>query len=117
MGLSQTTQQHNNNNNNHGIYSNQQLSSNSNNGTSDSLDSSSVICAICQSKLREPKLLDCLHVFCKSCLTGVAQVFASKSPVSMMDAGLGGGNGGANDCQASLLITCPKCKQDTLVSS
>lgn len=55
-----------------------------------------VICQICKSKLKEPKLLDCLHVYCKSCLAAISQLESDLSP----------------DC---LLISCPKCKQNTTV--
>lgn len=79
-----------------------------NTSSSSSYDPDGVTCLLCKSKLREPKLLDCLHVYCKSCLSGIAQMFASsKSGATDLAT--------ATDVQSNLLITCPKCKQDTIV--
>lgn len=50
----------------------------------------SIVCRMCKNKLREPKLLNCLHVFCKMCL-------ATQS------------NSDPN------MIKCFQCKQETMV--
>ncbi len=53
-------------------------------------------CYLCKMNLNEPKLLSCLHVFCKSCLNALT----------------------INECGDRLpqSISCPKCKQLTQVS-
>lgn len=59
-----------------------------------SLQSELITCPLCKKKLAEPKLLNCLHVFCKSCL--IAHTISE--------------SGDSN------LISCPKCKQETQVN-
>lgn len=58
-------------------------------------DKSDLMCQLCKNKLNEPKLLNCLHVFCKQCL--VAHLMSE-----------------CGDSQPSTL-NCPKCKQETMI--
>ena len=50
-------------------------------------------CSICLETYTDPKLLQCLHVFCRKCL------------VKLVD----------RDQQGQLILTCPICRQDTPV--
>ncbi|CAF0717899.1 unnamed protein product [Brachionus calyciflorus] len=50
-----------------------------------------IICQLCKNKLKEPKLLNCLHVYCKMCLA--TQLYDNSN-----------------------IIKCFKCKQDTMVN-
>ncbi|RNA13251.1 brain tumor -like [Brachionus plicatilis] len=51
----------------------------------------SLVCRLCKNRLREPKLLNCLHVFCKMCLAGQS-------------------NPDPN------IIKCFQCKQETMIN-
>ena len=51
-------------------------------------------CAICLEQFREPKVLPCLHTYCKGCLVKLVK---RKGP--------------------DHIITCPECRQDVTVSS
>lgn len=59
-------------------------------------------CSLCKKKLNQPKLLNCLHAFCKSCLLAYSMTNES----AMNDQHMG---------TQSLIIGCPKCKQETMV--
>ena len=50
-------------------------------------------CAICLDTYTDPKLLQCLHVFCRQCLVKLV----------------------VRDEQGQLILTCPTCRQDTPV--
>ena len=50
-------------------------------------------CSICLETYRDPKLLQCLHVFCRKCLVKLV----------------------VRDQQGQLILTCPICRQDTPV--
>lgn len=52
-----------------------------------------LVCPLCKNIFKEPKLLNCLHAFCKSCLVAHA----------MSECGDGNNS-----------INCPKCKQETM---
>lgn len=67
-----------------------------------------LLCHICNKKLEEPKLLECLHVFCKSCLN--TQLMSSSSSSSSEKAL----SSGYNSMNSS--IRCPQCKQETKVN-
>ena len=64
-------------------------------GGGDHMMSSSLTCLLCNNKLVEPKLLNCLHSYCYKCLALKA----------------------TNECgdMLPLAINCPKCKQETIV--
>ena len=49
-----------------------------------------ITCAVCQEHYAEPKVLPCLHYYCKQCVTKLATRTASNEPFS-----------------------CPKCRKDT----
>lgn len=49
-----------------------------------------ITCSICQEQYTEPKVLPCLHYYCKECITQLALRTASKKPFS-----------------------CPECRKDT----
>ena len=109
-------------------------------------------CSLCKKKLREPKLLDCLHVYCKSCLASIAQPSSSgmveassnqhhhlmmPSPsssassstshtpnqlpqpsIALISPTPSSSSTSSSSSAASashLVISCPKCKQDTIV--
>jgi len=50
-------------------------------------------CAICIEQFKEPKVLPCLHTYCKGCLV---KLIKKQGP--------------------DHVITCPECRQDTKVS-
>ena len=50
-------------------------------------------CSICLETYTDPKLLQCLHVFCRKCLVKLV----------------------VRDQQGQLILTCPICRQDTPV--
>ena len=52
-------------------------------------------CAICLDTYTEPKVLQCHHVYCRKCLVRLV----------------------VRDEQGQLILTCPKCRQDTPVPS
>ena len=52
-------------------------------------------CSICLETYTDPKLLQCLHVFCRKCLVKLV----------------------VRDQQGQLILTCPICRQDTPVSA
>lgn len=55
-----------------------------------------LICPLCKKQLNEPKLLNCLHVFCKQCL-------------------IDGMHSISENGDSASSISCPKCKQETIV--
>ena len=55
---------------------------------------SNINCLLCKGRLREPKILNCLHVFCKPCLTEQIKCSGNRSTSS---------------------ICCIKCEQETEV--
>ena len=57
---------------------------------------SELVCLLCKKRLVEPKLLDCLHSFCKQCLIAHSIPESGDSVISS--------------------VNCPVCKQETLVS-
>ena len=50
-------------------------------------------CAVCMEQFKEPKVLPCLHTYCKQCLEKLVK-----------------------KQEADHVITCPECRQDTKVS-
>ena len=60
-------------------------------------------CPLCKKRLQEPKLLNCLHVYCKNCL--IAHYLTENSQFSIQ-----------NQHQQQSQLTCPKCKQTTQIS-
>ena len=50
-------------------------------------------CAVCMEQFKEPKVLPCLHTYCKGCLVKLVK---KQGPYRV--------------------ITCPECRQDTKVS-
>ena len=50
-------------------------------------------CAVCMNQFKEPKVLPCLHTYCKGCLENLVRI---KGP--------------------DYVITCPQCRQETKVS-
>ena len=50
-------------------------------------------CPVCMEQLREPKVLPCLHTYCKACLQKLVKKQGSDH-----------------------IITCPECRQDLTVS-
>ena len=50
-------------------------------------------CSVCLETYTDPKLLQCLHVFCRKCLAKLV----------------------VRDQQGQLILTCPICRQDTPV--
>jgi tripartite motif-containing protein 2/3 len=77
-------------------YSNYNKSSPSNIKYSNDLN-----CPLCKKRLQEPKLLNCLHVYCKNCL--IAYYLTENSQFGMQN-------------QQQSQLTCPKCKQTTPIS-
>ena len=61
-------------------------------------------CAICLSRYNNPKVLPCLHSYCKSCLEGLL-----KSPLTKQEAGLFTEK--APHLQETRWLTCPQCKE------
>lgn len=60
-----------------------------------SLGSDENTCSICEEKYTQPKILNCLHVFCQSCLEKQVEEIEEGAPK---------------------VIECSKCKQETPVS-
>jgi hypothetical protein len=58
-------------------------------------------CPLCKKRLQEPKLLNCLHVYCKNCL--IAHYLTENSQFGIQN-------------QQQSQLTCPKCKQSTPIS-
>lgn len=50
-------------------------------------------CAVCMEQFKEPKVLPCLHTYCKACLGKLVKKQGSDQ-----------------------IITCPECRQDSKVS-
>ena len=50
-------------------------------------------CAVCMEQFKEPKVLPCLHTYCKKCLEKLVKKQGSEQ-----------------------VITCPECRQDAKVS-
>ena len=50
-------------------------------------------CAVCLTQFKEPKVLSCLHTYCKECLVKLMKKIG-----------------------ADHVITCPECRQDVKVS-
>ena len=50
-------------------------------------------CAVCMEQFKEPKVLPCLHTYCKGCLEKLVK---KEGP--------------------DYVVTCPECRQDTKVS-
>ena len=50
-------------------------------------------CAVCMEQFKEPKVLPCLHTYCKACLEKLVKKQGSDH-----------------------IITCPECRQDSKVS-
>ncbi|KAK7097268.1 hypothetical protein V1264_004274 [Littorina saxatilis] len=61
-------------------------------------DEAELMCQICEEKLKEPKLLSCLHAFCQDCLE--KQVEEESAPV---------------DGEPTKPLLCPACKQETVL--
>lgn len=57
---------------------------------------SDLMCLLCKRRLVEPKLLSCLHSFCKQCLLSHSITEAGEITVAS--------------------VSCPKCKQETLIN-
>ena len=88
------------------------------------------MCYICKNNLNEPKILNCLHVFCKNCLN--EQISSTRLSLSPTES-LNGGNfsdyqyqrnhvsSSSSSSTTSLSnnsltsIVCPLCKQETKV--
>uniref|UniRef100_A0ABM0GPC8 Tripartite motif-containing protein 45-like n=1 Tax=Saccoglossus kowalevskii TaxID=10224 RepID=A0ABM0GPC8_SACKO len=74
-----------------------------------------IVCVVCDKKLREPRVLSCLHTFCIDCIRSF-EPYAVNSPDDGADSrsSLSSGGSSGTNRGKSVVILCPEC--DTEVS-